>query len=111
MQQPAKLSPSLREMNFLCRQSCANHSRVRLGILRSLVVRHLLVLNRLLPHRNGVSSLRLGAGLLQEITEHVDVLDSWSSSGTSQRAHIRHHCLPLSTLHERKHLLSSQPLY
>ena len=76
MQQPAKLSPSLREMNFLCRQSCANHSRVRLGNLRSLVVRHLLVLNRLLPRRNGVSSFRLSASLLQEITEHVDVSDS-----------------------------------
>ena len=103
MQQPAKLSPSLREMNFLCRQSCPNHSRVRLGILRSLVVRHLLVLNRL---RNGVSSFRLSAGLLEEITEHVDVSDS--SRG---KRHIRHHCLPLSTLHESKHLLSNQPLY
>ena len=76
MQQPVKLSPRLRETNFLCRQSCANHSRVRLGILRSVVVLHLLVLNRLLPHRKGVSSFRLGASLLQEITEHVDVSDS-----------------------------------
>ena len=109
MQQPAKLSPCLREMNFLCRQSCPNHSRVRLGNLRSLVVLHLLVLNSLLPHRKGVSSFRLGASLLQEITEHVDVSDSWSSSGTRQRAHIRHHCLPVSTLHESKHLQSSQP--
>ena len=111
MQQPAKLQPSLREMNFLCPQSCANHSRVRLGNLRSLVVLHLLVLNRLLPHRKSVSSFRLGASLLEEITEHVDVSDSWSSRGTGQRAHIRHHCLPVSTLHERKHLLSRQPLH
>ena len=55
---------------------CQPQPRPSLEFSRNVVVRHLLVLNRLLPHRKGVSSFRLGASLLQEITEHVDMSDS-----------------------------------